>query len=148
MEKPIIVKRGGYVVNLMVFVAILFAALSVLAYTAYYYYDALPFVIAASVLDTLVLGCILYIISLLVWRIRITDSSVFIRIWYKGEKEYRKDEVVIADSSVKNVFSDGEDSKVLGNRYVIWSKATKKPITDVYDKDINSEAIKEMCINK
>ena len=73
---------------------------------------------------------------------------IYVRIWYKGETKYNKNSVIVADAGTKNYLPNDNGKKVLGNRYIIWSKETQKPITDVYDRDINSQYIKDMCVDK
>lgn len=150
MKNNICVRRGIYLKTLMLLAVILFLGLGIMFDILFIQNNVRIYLFASIILEAISLGLALYTYALFTWRVRITNESIFVRVWYRGfsETEYKKDRIIIADGGVKHFNPNEDKDNVLGTRYVIWSKDTQKPITDVYDKDVNSEYIKEMTAGK
>jgi hypothetical protein len=148
MENEIVVRRGGYMKALMILAAILFFTLSGVLYFLFDRSNLRLYLVGGVFTDLFGAGCVLYVVALFSWRIRIAEDSIYVRVWYRGETKYDKSQIIIADAGVKNFLPNDNGEKVLGTHYVIWSKLTETQITDVYDKDINSQYIKNMCVDK
>ena len=148
MENGIVIKRANYLKTLMILVSILFFVVSSVLHVLYNRTDIKLYLVGGILTDAVGGGFVLYIVALFMWRVRFDEDSVYVRIWYKGETKYNKNSVIVADAGTKNYLPNDNGKKVLGNRYIIWSKETQKPITDVYDRDINSQYIKDMCVDK
>ena len=176
MEDEIVVKRCTYLKVLMLIftVALVVAAVFVFIYsirTSMVYYDekignievvqfgeyyrhfskittiTIPGAVFFFSLILLAIASFIYYISLSAWRIRITKDSIFVKTLTTSEVEYKKSDIVISNLRPEQTLPNNNNPQALGSHYVVWLKLTKQQITDVYDKDKNSEFIKELCSN-